>query len=70
MGEVGRAGLEDARAGERGADPRESSGISDIASGTGEPGLSIAAVIPGGRVVLADLSGGMLAAARERGRAG
>jgi ubiquinone/menaquinone biosynthesis C-methylase UbiE len=36
----------------------------DIASGTGEPGLSIAAMIPRGRVVLTDLSGGMLAAAR------
>src|SRR5262245_34798771 len=36
----------------------------DIASGTGEPGLLIAAMIPRGRVVLTDLSGGMLAAAR------
>lgn len=35
----------------------------DIGSGTGEPGLSIAAVVPRGRVVLTDLSGGMLAAA-------
>jgi SAM-dependent methyltransferase len=35
----------------------------DVAAGTGEPGLSIAEKIPRGRVVLADLSGGMLAAA-------
>ena len=35
----------------------------DIGSGMGEPGLSIAAVVPRGRVVLTDLSGGMLAAA-------
>ena len=34
-----------------------------IASGTGDPGLSIAALIPRGQVVLTDLSGGMLAAA-------
>src|SRR5215467_13178240 len=43
--------------------PRAGGEHLDIASGTGEPGLSIAAVIPRGRVVLADLSGGMLAAA-------
>ena len=35
----------------------------DIASGAGEPGLSIAALDPRGRVVLTDLSGGMLAVA-------
>lgn len=35
----------------------------DIASGTGEPGLSVAALVPRGRVVLTDLSAGMLAAA-------
>jgi SAM-dependent methyltransferase len=43
--------------------PRDGSEHLDIASGTGEPGLSVAAVIPRGRVVLTDLSGGMLAAA-------
>jgi ubiquinone/menaquinone biosynthesis C-methylase UbiE len=42
---------------------RDGSEHLDIASGTGEPGLSIAELIPRGRVVLADLSGGMLAAA-------
>jgi len=43
--------------------PREGSEHLDIASGTGEPGLSVAALIPRGRVVLTDLSGQMLAAA-------
>src|SRR5215469_13169511 len=42
---------------------RDGSEHLDIASGTGEPGLSIAELIPRGRVVLTDLSGGMLAAA-------
>ena len=37
----------------------------DIASGTGEPGLSIARLAPTGRVVLTDLSAEMLARARE-----
>src|SRR5688572_2110780 len=38
----------------------------DIASGTGEPGLTVAALAPRGRVVLTDLSPAMLAAARRR----
>jgi SAM-dependent methyltransferase len=38
----------------------------DIASGTGEPGLSIAKAAPKGRVVLTDLSADMLAVARRR----
>jgi SAM-dependent methyltransferase len=48
---------------------RDGSEHLDIASGTGEPGLSIAALIPRGRVVLTDLSGGMLAAARANATA-
>lgn len=32
----------------------------DIASGTGEPGLSIAALVPQGRVIMTDLARGML----------
>ena len=41
----------------------------DIASGTGEPGLSIARLSPKGRVVLTDLAAEMLEiAAREPGR--
>jgi SAM-dependent methyltransferase len=35
----------------------------DVATGTGEPGLTIAALAPAGRVVLTDLSSEMLAAA-------
>lgn len=49
---------------------REGTEHLDIASGTGEPGLSIAAMIPRGRVALADLSGGMLAAASANAAAG
>ena len=41
----------------------------DIASGTGEPGLSIAKLSPKGRVVLTDLSAEMLAVAERRARA-
>lgn len=39
--------------------------VLDIASGTGEPGLTIANQLPSGKVVLTDLSEGMLAVARE-----
>src|SRR5436190_20338179 len=38
----------------------------DIASGTGEPGLSIARLAPQGRVVLTDLAPEMLAVAERR----
>jgi len=38
----------------------------DVASGTGEPGLSIAKLAPRGRVVLTDLSPRMLEAAQRR----
>ena len=41
----------------------------DIASGTGEPGLSIARRSPKGRVVLTDLAAEMLDIAARRGRA-
>lgn len=41
----------------------------DVAAGTGEPGLSIAALLPRGRVVLTDVSAGMLAAARANATA-
>src|SRR4051812_31518955 len=41
----------------------------DIASGTGEPGLSIAKLVPHGRVVLTDLSAEMLDVAVRRARA-
>jgi SAM-dependent methyltransferase len=41
----------------------------DVASGTGEPGLSIARRAPRGRVVLTDLAPEMLAVAERRARA-
>lgn len=41
----------------------------DIASGTGEPGLSIARLAPKGRVVLTDLAAEMLDVATRRARA-
>ena len=41
----------------------------DIASGTGEPGLTIAKLAPSGRVVLTDLSREMLDVASRRARA-
>src|SRR5690349_8146564 len=41
----------------------------DVASGTGEPGLSIARRAPGGRVVLTDLVAEMLEIAARRARA-
>ena len=41
----------------------------DIASGTGEPGLSIARLSPKGRVVLTDLVAEMLDVAARRARA-
>jgi SAM-dependent methyltransferase len=40
----------------------------DVASGTGEPGLSIATLAPRGRVVLTDLSAQMLEVAGRRAR--
>ncbi|MEZ5116320.1 MAG: class I SAM-dependent methyltransferase [Candidatus Nanopelagicales bacterium] len=41
----------------------------DVASGTGEPGLTVAGLVPSGRVVLTDLSAEMLAVAMRRARA-
>jgi SAM-dependent methyltransferase len=41
----------------------------DVASGTGEPGLTVAKLAPRGRVVLTDLSAEMLGVAARRARA-
>jgi SAM-dependent methyltransferase len=41
----------------------------DIAAGTGEPGLTVARIAPGGHVVLTDLSAEMLEVATRRARA-
>ncbi len=45
--------------------PKGADVVLDIAGGTGEPGLTIAYMLNGGKVVLADLSEGMLEIARE-----
>ncbi|MEP7279721.1 MAG: class I SAM-dependent methyltransferase [Bacteroidota bacterium] len=42
--------------------------ILDIAGGTGEPGLSIAGMLKGGKVIIADLSTGMLEIAEENAK--
>src|SRR6185503_11352567 len=39
--------------------------ILDIAAGTGEPGLTIAGMLKGGKVVITDLADDMLAIAKE-----
>jgi ubiquinone/menaquinone biosynthesis C-methylase UbiE len=45
--------------------PKGTDMVMDVASGTGEPGLTIAAKLRGGIVVATDLSEGMLKVARE-----
>jgi ubiquinone/menaquinone biosynthesis C-methylase UbiE len=45
--------------------PREHDMVLDIAAGTGEPGLSIAQLVKEGKVMITDLSEGMLAVAKE-----
>jgi ubiquinone/menaquinone biosynthesis C-methylase UbiE len=45
--------------------PKDGELILDIAAGTGEPGLTIAAMIPNGKVVITDLAEGMIAIANE-----
>jgi len=48
---------------------RPESSVLDVAAGTGEPGLSAAALVPDGSVVLADISAGMLHVAEEKASA-
>jgi ubiquinone/menaquinone biosynthesis C-methylase UbiE len=45
--------------------PEEGDIVLDVAAGTGEPGLTIAARVGSGKVVITDLSDGMLEVARE-----
>jgi ubiquinone/menaquinone biosynthesis C-methylase UbiE len=45
--------------------PKDGETILDVAAGTGEPGLSIASMIPNGMVVITDLAERMLEVARE-----
>lgn len=46
-------------------DPKETETILDVAAGTGEPGLTIASKLKGGKVVITDLAEHMLEIARE-----
>lgn len=45
--------------------PKPNEVVLDIAAGTGEPGLTIATMVTGGKVVITDLSEDMLVIARE-----
>ena len=45
--------------------PKDSDIILDVAAGTGEPGLTIATMLTNGKVIITDLSAGMLEIARE-----
>ncbi|MET1021471.1 MAG: methyltransferase domain-containing protein [Arthrobacter sp.] len=45
---------------------RPDAAVLDVASGTGEPGLTAAGLVPGGSVTLVDLSEGMLRVASEK----
>jgi ubiquinone/menaquinone biosynthesis C-methylase UbiE len=49
----------------RQASLRDDSHVLDVAAGTGEPGLTVATLVPAGRVTVTDLSEGMLAVAAE-----
>jgi ubiquinone/menaquinone biosynthesis C-methylase UbiE len=47
--------------------PKGEEVVLDVAAGTGEPGLSMARMLSGGKVVLTDLADGMLHVAKEKG---
>lgn len=49
-------------------EPGEGELILDIASGTGEPGLTVSGMVGNGKVVITDLAEGMLDVAREKAR--
>ena len=48
--------------------PKSDETILDVASGTGEPGLTIATMLKGGKVVITDLAEDMLEVAKEHAR--
>jgi ubiquinone/menaquinone biosynthesis C-methylase UbiE len=50
-------------------DPKNAYQVLDVAAGTGEPGLTIASMIPNGRVIITDLAEGMLTIAHKNARA-
>lgn len=58
----GDAVLQDAR-------PRPDAAVLDVAAGSGEPGLTAAALVPDGGVALTDISVGMLHVAEEKASA-
>lgn len=47
------------------ADLHDDSQVLDVAAGTGEPGLTVAPLVPAGRVIVTDLAEGMLAVAAQ-----
>jgi len=47
-------------------DPKDNNVVLDVAGGTGEPGLTIATKLHGGKVIITDLAADMLAIAREK----
>ena len=49
--------------------PKDNDLVLDIAAGTGEPGLTIATMLNGGKVVITDLAEDMIAIARENAAA-
>lgn len=49
----------------RSIDPKGEDVVLDIAAGTGEPGLTIATMLKGGKVIITDLSENMLEIAKE-----
>ncbi|MCH8330704.1 MAG: class I SAM-dependent methyltransferase [Bacteroidetes bacterium] len=50
-------------------DPKGSDYVLDIAAGTGEPGLTIASMLEDGKVIVTDLSDGMIRIASEKATA-
>jgi ubiquinone/menaquinone biosynthesis C-methylase UbiE len=48
--------------------PQTNDVVLDVAAGTGEPGLTIATMLDGGKVIITDLSDDMLNIAREKAR--
>jgi ubiquinone/menaquinone biosynthesis C-methylase UbiE len=52
----------------RAINPKGTAVVLDIAAGTGEPGLTIASMLKGGKVIITDLSENMLEIAKEQAK--
>lgn len=52
----------------RSINPKDADVVLDIAGGTGEPGLTIATMLKGGKVIITDLSENMLEIAKENAK--